>query len=105
VTKNVAVWPMSTDWLMGGLIIAGVTAAPVPVIWIVSGELNCALAMEALPEAFPPLMGAKLAVNVKLFPGDKAIGSDPPPMPKPAPVAVAWEMVTGTLPEFVKVKL
>ena len=96
---------MSTDWLMGWLVIAGVTATPVPVIWIVSAELSCALAMEVLPEAFPVVVGAKLAVNVKLFPGDKVIGSDPPPIPKPVPVATAWEMVTDTLPEFVRLRL
>jgi hypothetical protein len=74
---------------MGGLVIAGATAIPVPVIWIVSGELNCALIIEALPEAFPAAVGAKPAVNVKVLPGDTVSGSDAPPMLKPAPVAVA----------------
>ena len=75
--------------MIGWQVIAGVTATPVPVIWIVSGELNCALAMEALPEAFPVPVGAKPAVNVKLLPVDKVNGSYAPPMLKPAPVAVA----------------
>jgi hypothetical protein len=90
---------------MGWLVIAGATATSVPVIWIVSGELNCALIIEELPKAFPVAVGAKLAVNVKLLPGDKVNGSDAPPRPKPAPVAVAWEMVTATLPELVTLKL
>ena len=72
---------------------------------MVSGKFSCALAKEALPEVFPAVVGAKLAVNVKLFPGDRVIGSDPPPIPKPAPVAVAWEIVTDVLPELVMLKL
>ena len=70
-----------------------------------SGELNCELTIEYPPEEFPAAVGPKLAVNVKLPPGDKVNGSDAPPMPKPAPVAFAWEMVTATVPEFVTVKL
>jgi hypothetical protein len=50
-------------------------------------------------------MGAKPAVNVNVLPGDTVRGSDAPPMLKPAPVAVAWEIVTATLPEFVTLKL
>jgi hypothetical protein len=61
--------------------------------------------METLPEALPIPVGAKLAVNVKLFPGDTINGSDAPVMLKPAPVAVAWEIVSGPPPEFVTVRL
>jgi hypothetical protein len=61
--------------------------------------------MEQLPEAFPLAVGAKLAVNVKVFPGGRVNGNDAPPMPKPAPVAFAWEMVMAVLPEFVTLKL
>jgi hypothetical protein len=71
----------------------------------VSGELNCALTTEQLPEAFPLAVGAKLAVNVKLLPGGRVNGSDAPLMPKPGPVAFAWEMIMATLPEFVTLKL
>ena len=76
-----------------------------PVIWIVSGEFNCALTMEALPDAFPVAVGVKLAVNVELFPGSKFNGREAQPMLKPAPVIVASEMVMGALPEFVTLKL
>lgn len=72
---------------------------------IASGELNCALTIEQLPAAFPAVVGAKLAVNVKLLPGDRVKGRDAPLTAKPAPLAVAWEMVTATVPEFVTLKL
>ena len=78
---------------------------PTPVVWIVTGELNCALAIEMLPEVLPVVVGAKVAVNVKLLPGDRVNGSDAPATLKPVPVALAWEIVTGLLPEFVMVRL
>lgn len=62
---------------------------PVPLMEIASGELNWGLTMEALPEAFPAAVGAKLAVNVKLLPGDRVNGNDAPLIAKPVPVAVA----------------
>jgi hypothetical protein len=105
VTENVAVWPTSTDWLKGWLVIAGATAMPVPLMDIASGELNCGLTMEKLPETSPAVVGSKLAVNVKLLPGDRVRGRDAPPTVKPAPVTVTWEMVSATLPEFVTLKL
>lgn len=76
-----------------------------PVIWIVRGEFNCTLTMEAPPDAFPVAVGVKLAVNVKLFPGSKFNGREAPLMLKPTPVIVVWEMVMGALPEFVTLKL
>ena len=78
---------------------------PTPVVWIATGELNCALAIEILPEALPVMVGAKVAVSVKLLPGDRVNGSDAPVTLKPVPVAFAWEIVTGLLPEFVMVRL
>ena len=91
--------------MVGWAVIAGPTAIPVPVIWMVRGELNCELTIEQLPEEFPIVAGAKLTVNVKLLPGDRLNGSDAPPMLKPAPVALAWEIATTELPEFVTLKL
>jgi hypothetical protein len=78
---------------------------PTPLIWIATGELNCALAIEMLPEALPVVVGAKVAVSVKLLPGDRVNGSDAPATLKPVPVAVAWEIVTELPPEFVTVRL
>ena len=78
---------------------------PTPVVWIATGELNCALAIEMLPEALPVVVGSKVAVSVKLLPGDRVNGSDAPATLKPVPVALAWEIVTGLLPEFVMVRL
>lgn len=105
VTENVAVWLVSTDSLNGWLVIAGATAIPVPLIEMASGELNCGLTMERLPESFPAAVGSKLAVNVKVLPGESVRGRDAPPIVKPAPVTVAWEMVIATVPEFVTLKL
>ena len=78
---------------------------PTPAIWIATDELNCALAIEMLPEALPVVGGAKAAVSVRLLPGDRVNGSDAPATLKPVPVAVAWEIVTELLPEFVTVRL
>jgi hypothetical protein len=50
-------------------------------------------------------VGAKLAVKVALLPGFRFRGSATPPTVKPAPEAVAWEIVTGLVPELVSVKL
>ena len=105
VTENVAVWPNSTDWLKGWLVIAGATARPVPLMDIASGELNWGLTMDKLPETFPGVVGLKLAVNVKVLPGDRVRGRDAPPTVKPAPVTVTWEMVSAALPEFATLKL
>lgn len=85
--------------------IAGATARPVPLVEIAIGELSCGLTMEKLPETFPAAMGSKLAVNVKVLPGDRVRGRDAPPMEKPGPVTVTWEMVRATVPEFVTLKL
>ena len=83
----------------------GEAVTPTPVIWIATGELNCALPIEMLPIAMPVAVGAKVAVSVKLLPGDRVNGSDAPAMLKPVPVTVAWEIVTELLPEFVTVRL
>lgn len=76
-----------------------------PVIWIATGELNCALLIETLAEALPAVVGAKLAVRVKLLPGDRVNGRDAPATLKPVPLIVAWEIVTALVPELVTVRL
>jgi hypothetical protein len=67
--------------------------------------LNCGPVKEAEPDAAPGEVGAKLAVKVALLPGFRLTGSATPPIEKPAPEAVAWEMVTELVPELVIVKL
>ena len=62
---------------------------PVPLMETATGALSCPLVMEKLPDAFPAAVGAKLAVNVKLFPGGRVKGSDAPVTAKPVPLAVA----------------
>jgi hypothetical protein len=53
----------------------------------------------------PAEVGAKLAVKVALLPGFRFTGIATPPMAKPAPEALAWEIVTKLVPELVNVKL
>ena len=72
---------------------------------MLTDELNCALMIEQLPEAFPAVVGAKLTVNVTLVLGASVKGRGTPPIAKPGPMALTWEMVIGRLPEFVAVKL
>src|ERR1700739_1020340 len=56
-----------------------------------------------VPEALPVVLGAKVAVNVVVWPTASVKGSDTPLMAKPVPLTVAWETVTLAVPEFVKV--
>jgi hypothetical protein len=60
---------------------------------------------EAPPDALPAEVGAKLVVKVVLVLGFRFTGSTTPPMAKPAPEALAWEIVTALVPELVIVKL
>jgi hypothetical protein len=77
----------------------------VPVIWTTKVELSWGPLKEAAPGVLPAELGAKLAVNVALAPGFKVTGSATPPILKPAPEALAWEIVTELVPELVSVKL
>jgi len=105
VTEKVAVWPTRMDWLIGSVLIEGATAIPTPVICNVKAELSCELVKEAVPDALPTEVGAKIAVNVAVFPAPKVIGSATPEMLKLVPDALAWEIVAGSFPEFVMLKL
>jgi hypothetical protein len=86
-------------------VIEGAVATPVAVIWTTNAELNWGPVKEAEPATPPEEVGAKLAVKVALLPGFRLTGSATPPIKKPAPEAVAWEMVTELVPELVIVKL
>ena len=89
VTEKVAVCPERMDMLTGCAVIDGVTVTPVPLMETEKAELSCALAKEALPDALPAEPGAKVAVNVALFPGFRVTGRATPPRLKPAPDALA----------------
>jgi hypothetical protein len=77
--------------------------APVPVIEMVVGEFGALLTIEIVPLAPPPVDGANCAVNEVLWPAPKVFGVASPLMLNPAPVVVAWEIVTLADPLFVNV--
>ena len=91
--------------LTGSTAIKGATGVPMAVIWTTNVELICGPLKEAAPDALPVEVGAKLAVKVALLPGFRFTGIATPPMAKPAPEALAWEIVTKLVPELVNVKL
>lgn len=59
--------------------------------------------MEMLPEALPTTAGAKFAVSVVLSPGLMVTGTVNPLTLKPAPGALAAEIVRAAVPAFVSV--
>jgi hypothetical protein len=59
--------------------------------------------METLPLALPVAEGANCALNVVFCPAASASGTDKPAMLKPVPEALAAEIVTLAVPEFVNV--
>ena len=85
--------------------IEGAVATPVPLIGTTKAELSCAPMKEAEADRLPVEVGAKLAVKVALAPGLRLTGKATPPMEKPAPEALACEIVTELVPELVMVKL
>lgn len=93
------------DALPGCAVIEGAVATPVPVIGTPKAEVSCAAVKEAEPDTLPVEVGAKLAVKVALAPGLRLTGKATPPMEKPAPEALAWEIVTKLPPELVMVRL
>ena len=105
VTEKVAVWPDRMDWLTGCTLMNGATGLPVPCHPTPNVWRNCWLTNETLPDTSPVVEGAKVAVKVALAPGLKFSGSATPSMPRPVPEALAWEIVTGSGPELVMVKL
>ena len=55
--------------------------------------------------ASPVTSGANVAVKVALLPAFNVRGSATPPIVKPVPDTLSWEIVMGDVPEFVIVKL
>jgi len=69
----------------------------------VSGEPGALLAIETLPVKLLAEAGAKLAVKEVVCPGLRVAGTDKPAMLKPAPEALAPEIVTLAVPELLSV--
>jgi hypothetical protein len=76
---------------------------PLPLKAIVVGELGALLTIEMLPLALPAVVGANCALNVVLSPAPNVTGVLNPLILIPAPDAVAPEIVTLAVPEFVSV--
>jgi len=76
---------------------------PVPDNPIASGEPGALLVIETLPLALPVVVGVNLAVNEVFAPALIVTGTVIPLMLKPVPDALAAEIVTLAVPEFVSV--
>ena len=79
------------------------TAAPVPVIEMMSDGLEAFDVIEMLPVALPAEVGLKPAPKVKLCPGASVKGKLSPVTLKPDPEALAWLTMTVDPPELVRV--
>jgi len=80
-----------------------VAATPVPLRARVRGEPGALLVMETLPLALPAVVGENVALKEVLCPGLRVSGAVMPLMVNPVPDALAAEMVTLAVPEFVNV--
>ena len=76
-------------------------ATPVPDRDTVAGEPVALLTMEMLPLALPLTVGLNWALRVRFCAGESVTGVLPPPIKKPAPLAVICEMVTLEFPVLV----
>ena len=76
-----------------------------PLSGIVSSEPGALLVMETLPVKLLAEAGAKLTVKEVFCPALRVVGKDKPVMLNPVPEALAAEIVTLAVPEFVKLML
>src|SRR5712692_2720373 len=67
------------------------------------GEPGALLLIETLPLALPTVVGEYVALNEVLCPGLRVSGTVMPLMGNPVPEALAAEIVTLAVPEFVNV--
>src|SRR5207245_4737423 len=70
---------------------------------MVRGELEASETTEMLPVTLPAVFGAKTTLKVKLCPGITVTGRLNPFTLKPAPVRLAWLMLTLDSPELLNV--
>src|ERR1700693_681700 len=79
---------------LAGLAVSDPGVTPVPEKGMVRVAFEALLAMETWPLALVPDCGAKVTLNVALWPGVNAMGRFMPLMLKPAPVTDACVMGT-----------
>jgi hypothetical protein len=77
-----------------------VAAAPVPLKGIASGELGPLLTRDTDPLTLPVVVGANAALKLVLAPAAIVAGIESPLIVKPAPDALAAEIVTLAVPLF-----
>lgn len=77
-------------------------AVPLPARAITRGEGDAVSAIEMLPLALPPAVGANVTVNVAVAPGVSVCG-DNVPMLNPVPLALAPLIERLAVPELVSV--
>jgi len=105
ITSNFAVWPSTTLWLAGCVVIDGPAAVDVPLRESVRDGSEASLATMRLPVEFPVDFGANSTCTAWVIPGAREIVVITPVRRKPDPETVAWEMVTAVVPEFVRVNV
>lgn len=76
---------------------------PEPARLTTRGELGALLTTETLPVALPAEAGAYFTVNDVCCPAAIVIGADNPLIENPVPEALACEIVTLAVPEFINV--
>lgn len=95
-------------WMLPKLRLAGLAvivpgAAAVPDSAMLSVGLEASLPIARLPLTVPPLVGAKVTLNVVLCPAIRVMGRLSPSRVNADPVILACETVTLELPELVSV--
>jgi hypothetical protein len=92
-----------TRFKLGATHVLKFDCTPVPVIEIVAGELVALLATATPPVTLPVDVGAKVTFKAADCPGARTVPEDTLLALKPAPEALAPDIVTLELPEFVRV--
>ena len=105
VSWSVLLLPVWTEpkLKLDGLDVRAPAVTPEPERVQVSGEPVALELSVTDPAAFPATEGANITLKVVLWPADKVIGVVIPLRVNPAPVKLAWLIVTLEPPEFVTV--
>lgn len=98
--------PVIDPWLhvipLGELGAEGFVPVPLRLIAAVGLDEEL-LAIDNWPELEPAAVGSKCTLRVAVLPGSNVTGKDRPEMENPVPLAEAELMVTGAVPEDVRV--
>jgi hypothetical protein len=78
---------------------------PVPLSETARGEFTALLIRETLPDVFPAVCGANWSGTGIFWPAASETEDMPPTTLNPAPVMVAWEMITVDVPVLVRVSI